>query len=106
MKHPNIVELHSKENDATRQVLHGDGGLPIGELFDRIVAEEHYSEKKAAHVVQAVASALAFIHSHNIVHRDLKPENLLYKETVDTADQARRRRSRASSSRRPRSRRR
>ncbi len=83
-KHENIV--HLKENFET-----GDKFYMVmevcrgGELFDRIVAEEHYSEKKAAHVVRAVASALHFIHQHNIVHRDLKPENLLYKE-VDTEE--------------------
>lgn len=79
ISHPNIVVL--KENfetsDKFYMVMEVCKG---GELFDRIVQEEHYSEKKAAHVVMSVASALAHIHSKNIVHRDLKPENLLYKD--------------------------
>jgi serine/threonine protein kinase len=51
-----------------------------GELFDRVVEKDHYSEKEAARAVIAVARALQHCHHHDIVHRDLKPENLLYFE--------------------------
>ena len=49
-----------------------------GELFDRIVEKEHYSEKEAADTIRPVVDALRYCHSTGIIHRDLKPENLLY----------------------------
>mmetsp|Transcript_1999 Transcript_1999/g.2312 ORF Transcript_1999/g.2312 Transcript_1999/m.2312 type:complete len:356 (-) Transcript_1999:233-1300(-) len=57
-----------------------------GELFDRIVKKESYSERDAASCVQKIAGALKYIHDKDIVHRDLKPENLLLvSETDDTS---------------------
>jgi serine/threonine protein kinase len=54
-----------------------------GELFDRIVERESYSEADAKEVMFQLLSAIEYIHSRDIVHRDLKPENLLL-ETEDT----------------------
>jgi len=47
-------------------------------LFDRIIENDHFSEKDTAKIMQQLLSAVAYCHSHNIVHRDLKPENLVY----------------------------
>ena len=49
-----------------------------GELFDRIVEKEHYSEKEAADTIRPLVDTIRYCHSMGIVHRDLKPENLLY----------------------------
>jgi len=49
-----------------------------GELFDRIVEKDHYSEQEACNTILPVIDALKYCHSMGIVHRDLKPENLLY----------------------------
>lgn len=49
-----------------------------GELFDRIVEKESYSEKEAAETVRPLVDALRYCHQLGIIHRDLKPENLLY----------------------------
>ena len=46
-------------------------------MFDKIVALGHYSEQDAAHILEQVLSAIAYLHSRGIAHRDLKPENLL-----------------------------
>jgi len=49
-----------------------------GELFDRIVEKEHYSEKEAADTLRPIIDAIRYCHLMGIAHRDLKPENLLY----------------------------
>ena len=54
-----------------------------GELFGRLAARGHYSERDTASVVRQVASALAYIHGINVVHRDLKPTNLLLRSRRD-----------------------
>ena len=51
-------------------------------MFDKILEERNFSEKRAAKVFKQLISAVYYCHEHNIVHRDLKPENLLY-ETKD-----------------------
>jgi calcium/calmodulin-dependent protein kinase I len=48
-----------------------------GELFDRIVAKTHYTEKEARDLVKLFLETMAYMHEKGIVHRDLKPENLL-----------------------------
>lgn len=48
-----------------------------GELFDRIVELERYSEKDASLVMKQILSGIEHLHDKNIGHRDLKPENLL-----------------------------
>uniref|UniRef100_A0A7S1M088 Protein kinase domain-containing protein n=1 Tax=Neobodo designis TaxID=312471 RepID=A0A7S1M088_NEODS len=48
-----------------------------GELFARICAERHFSERRAASMMHDILSGVAYLHKRGIVHRDLKPENLL-----------------------------
>ena len=48
-----------------------------GELFDRIIELQRYSEKEAAHVMKQALNGLKHMHDKQLVHRDLKPENLL-----------------------------
>ena len=52
--------------------------LKGGELFDRIVEKENYSEREAAETVRPIVYAIRYCHNLGIIHRDLKPENLLY----------------------------
>lgn len=77
INHPNCIRLHDvfEEDMYICLVLDLVTG---GELFDRIIARGHYSEKDAAEVSKEVLLAVAYLHSQGIVHRDLKPENLLY----------------------------
>ena len=56
-----------------------------GELFDRIVRQEHYSDLEAKEAFWQMTDAIAYCHGKNIVHRDLKPENLLYSDASDAA---------------------
>lgn len=49
-----------------------------GELFDRIVARGHYSERAAANVTRTIVEVVGLCHDHGVIHRDLKPENFLF----------------------------
>jgi calcium/calmodulin-dependent protein kinase I len=56
-----------------------------GELFDRIVEKECYSEKLASDTIRPVIDAIRYCHAMGISHRDLKPENILYDKEDDDA---------------------
>ncbi|KAG1338264.1 hypothetical protein COCNU_04G005700 [Cocos nucifera] len=75
--HPNVINLYDVYEDANgvHLVLELCSG---GELFDRIVSHDRYSEFEAAAVVRQIAEGLSALHKANIVHRDLKPENCLF----------------------------
>jgi len=77
INHPNCIRLHHvfEEDEYICLVLDLVTG---GELFDRMIARGHYSEKDAAEVTKEILLAVAYLHEQGIVHRDLKPENLLY----------------------------
>ena len=49
-----------------------------GELFEKIVESQRFSEKRAAEIMQKMLSAIKHLHQHEICHRDLKPENFLF----------------------------
>ncbi|CAO2038628.1 unnamed protein product [Urochloa humidicola] len=49
-----------------------------GELFDRIVARGHYSERAAANVFRTIVGVVQLCQSNGVIHRDLKPENFLF----------------------------
>ena len=80
--HPNCVRMYQFYDTPTQLAMVLDL-CTGGELFERIVEKEKYSEKEAALVVKQVADALGYLHSMGIVHRDLKPENLLYADKSD-----------------------
>ena len=79
--HPNIVKFHQSFIDY-RYVHIVMEFCTGGELFDRIVAAQKFTEKHAAEIMSQMLSSIKHLHEHNIVHRDLKPENFLM-ETKD-----------------------
>ncbi|KAF5728820.1 calcium-dependent protein kinase 24 [Tripterygium wilfordii] len=76
-KHPNIVTLKEvyEDKEAVYLVMELCKG---GELFDRIVAKGHYTERAAAMVTKTIVEILQVCHEHGVMHRDLKPENFLF----------------------------
>ncbi|MBA0808733.1 hypothetical protein Gohar_024447 [Gossypium harknessii] len=56
-----------------------------GELFDRIVAKGHYSEREAAKLIKTIVGVVEACHSLGVMHRDLKPENFLFDTPADDA---------------------
>ncbi|KAJ6672491.1 SERINE/THREONINE-PROTEIN KINASE [Salix viminalis] len=76
-ENPNIVKLRATYEDyenvhLVMELCEG------GELFDRIVARGHYSERAAAHVARTIAEVVRMCHANGVMHRDLKPENFLF----------------------------
>ncbi|XP_022736376.1 calcium-dependent protein kinase 10-like [Durio zibethinus] len=76
-EHPNIVKLKAtyEDNENVHLVMELCEG---GELFDRIVARGHYTERAAASVAKTIAEVVRMCHENGVMHRDLKPENFLF----------------------------
>ncbi|XP_052174782.1 calcium-dependent protein kinase 30-like isoform X2 [Diospyros lotus] len=76
-EHPNVVRFRAsyEDDEAVHLVMELCEG---GELFDRIVARGHYSERAAAGVARTVAEVVRMCHENGVMHRDLKPENFLF----------------------------
>ncbi|OAY67767.1 Calcium-dependent protein kinase 17 [Ananas comosus] len=73
---PNIVELRGAYED--KQSVHLVMELCAGgELFDRIIARGHYTERAAAALLRTIVQIVHTCHSMGVMHRDLKPENFL-----------------------------
>lgn len=73
---PNIVELKGAYED--KQSVHLVMELCAGgELFDRIIAKGHYTERAAASLLRVIVQIVHTCHSMGVIHRDLKPENFL-----------------------------
>jgi len=75
--HPNIVKLFEVYDDKNcfYMVLELMTG---GELFDRVVDQDFYSEKEACEVFKPMVDSVNYCHQVGVAHRDLKPENILY----------------------------
>mmetsp|Transcript_92925 Transcript_92925/g.268357 ORF Transcript_92925/g.268357 Transcript_92925/m.268357 type:complete len:565 (+) Transcript_92925:118-1812(+) len=77
LDHPNIIRLYETFEDSEHVHL----AMELcrgGELFDRVIALGHLSERQAATVMQDVLRAVLHMHEKGIAHRDLKPENFLF----------------------------
>lgn len=76
-EHANIVKLKAtyEDHENVHLVMELCEG---GELFDRIVARGHYSERAAANVARTIAEVVRMCHENGVMHRDLKPENFLF----------------------------
>ncbi|KAL9230698.1 hypothetical protein vseg_006015 [Gypsophila vaccaria] len=76
-KSPTIVGLKEacEDDAAVHLVMELCEG---GELFDRIVARGHYTERAAAAVMRTIVEVVQLCHKHGVIHRDLKPENFLF----------------------------
>ncbi|KAG9449422.1 hypothetical protein H6P81_009387 [Aristolochia fimbriata] len=82
--HPNIVSLKDtyEDDSAVHLVMELCEG---GELFDRIVARGHYTERAAAGVTKTIVEVVQMCHKHGVMHRDLKPENFLFANKKEAA---------------------
>nr|XP_027115761.1 calcium-dependent protein kinase 24-like [Coffea arabica] len=83
-KNPNIVSYIAayEDKEAIYLVMELCEG---GELFDRIVARGHYTERAAALVTKSILEVVKLCHKHGVIHRDLKPENFLFANTSENS---------------------
>ncbi|GAB2230543.1 hypothetical protein Droror1_Dr00014813 [Drosera rotundifolia] len=81
---PNIVEFKGAYEDKVNVnlVMELCAG---GELFDRIIAKGHYSEKAAASILRQIVNVVHVCHFMGVLHRDLKPENFLLSSKSEDA---------------------
>ncbi|KAL9439518.1 hypothetical protein AB3S75_025055 [Citrus x aurantiifolia] len=80
--HRNIVELKGAYEDrhSVNLIMDLCAG---GELFDRIIAKGHYSERAAANLCRQMVTVVHYCHSMGVMHRDLKPENFLFSSSAE-----------------------
>lgn len=85
LDHPNVIKLYEyfEDDDKIYLVMEKCTG---GELFDRILEKEYFSEKEAARCFKQIIMAINYCHNSGVCHRDLKPENFIFETTEDESD--------------------
>jgi len=82
LRHNSIIHLYDVFQEQNRYCFVMER-LCGGELFDRIINNNNYSEADSRKTCQNILEAVQFCHQHKIAHRDLKPENLLLVSETD-----------------------
>jgi len=80
--HPNIIKMLDCYETAENYFIILEY-MRGGELFERIIEKENFTEKEAKMILKTVLHSLLYCHSKGIIHRDLKPENILYASEDD-----------------------
>lgn len=77
LRHPHIVQVHDfgHQGDLFYMVLELVAGENLRDRIRRVGPIRPFAE--AVRIVEQLASALGYAHSHGILHRDVKPENIL-----------------------------
>jgi serine/threonine protein kinase len=85
LDHKNIIKLHRvyEEDEKVFLILEYVEG---GDLFNKIIAAEHFTERYCAVVARKLLSALVYMHDQNIIHRDLKLENIMMTSIDEESD--------------------
>eukprot|EP00581_Thalassiosira_minuscula_P009929 CAMPEP_0183708562 /NCGR_PEP_ID=MMETSP0737-20130205/4837_1 /TAXON_ID=385413 /ORGANISM="Thalassiosira miniscula, Strain CCMP1093" /LENGTH=1283 /DNA_ID=CAMNT_0025936455 /DNA_START=270 /DNA_END=4121 /DNA_ORIENTATION=- len=78
LDHPYVVKLFDMYVAPGRAIYLVMELIRGGDLFDRIVERERYTEVQARRLFRRMLAAVHYLHEERgIVHRDLKPENIL-----------------------------
>lgn len=84
-QHPNIIKLFDVfENSDFIYIIteYLEGGNLLNYLKKRSFK---LSEKRVAHLVHQICTAVYYLNSYGIIHRDLKPENLVMTDDTEEA---------------------
>ena len=78
LAHPNIVQVFDFETDGTYAylVMEFIDGLNLAELLARVEGGT-LTHDEAAHMLESLASALAYAHENGALHLDIKPTNIM-----------------------------
>ena len=85
LDHPHILKLYEYFEDDKNFYLITEL-CSGGELFDKIIEKEFFTEVEAAHVFKQIMMGVNYCNQQGIVHRDLKPENFLYESKAADSD--------------------
>ena len=75
LNHPNIVVLHSIEEDRGIRFLTME--FVDGQTLDALIVPGGLSPARVLEIAVQIADALTAAHERNVVHRDLKPTNVM-----------------------------
>jgi len=71
LDHPNVVKM-IEFFETKDQIFIVMELMKGGELFDRIIEKEQFTEDEAAEIIRVIADTIRYCHSLGISHRDLK----------------------------------
>ena len=75
LNHPNIVRIYDAGSIASTHYFTME--YIAGETFADTITSHNRNIHQVIEIVEKVARAVHYAHTHNIVHRDLKPANIL-----------------------------
>jgi len=75
--HENVVQFYEAFED-DRHVYVCMEYVKGGELFEQLIKQGRYSERRAAHIIRDIIKGLQHIHNAGIAHCDIKPENIMF----------------------------
>lgn len=74
--HPRIMRIIELVEDQDHFYIVSEA-LKGGELFDRLISLQSFTEQQAAILTMQIMEGLNYMHQQHVTHRDLKPENIL-----------------------------
>jgi len=77
LEHPHIVSIYEVGRTAGGQPWYSMPYLGRGHLGQRDLTCDHVRVRQ---ILEALLSALAFVHARGVIHRDIKAENILFDE--------------------------
>ena len=82
LDHPNVVRVYDFETDGDYAylVMEYVDGLNLSELLNRVEGGT-LTHNEAAHLLDSIASALAYAHENGALHLDIKPTNIMIDRT-------------------------
>ncbi|EQC29687.1 CAMK protein kinase [Saprolegnia diclina VS20] len=75
LHHPHILNVHAIFAEGSQLYIVCDL-VEGGDVFDRLVAKESYSEREARDLIKTLLETIAYCHDQGVVHRNLKPESI------------------------------